>query len=229
MNILVVAAHPDDEVLGCGGTIIENVKVGNKVFVLILGEGATSRHKEDDKCQSEIDKLKAQAQQSAHIMGVSDVFFCSLPDNRFDGVSLLDIIKIIEKHIRIVSPEIIYTQHGGDLNIDHQLTFQSVLTAARPMEGTNVNAIYAYETSSSTEWSFQHTFPVFRPNHFVDISNSLNKKLNAFQVYTEEIRDFPHPRSLEAIQAQAMKNGSIIGFKAAEAFETVFERIRYAG
>jgi LmbE family N-acetylglucosaminyl deacetylase len=134
---------------------------------------------------------------------------------------LLDVIKLIERYVETIEPEVIYTQHGGDLNVDHSIVYKATLTAARPFAGSTVRAIYAYEVPSSTEWSFQSFAPVFKPNVFVDISTTLDVKIEAMKCYEREHRPFPHPRSSEALRATAHRWGSVVGMKAAEAFELV--------
>lgn len=221
MNILVVAAHPDDEVLGCGGTIAKMANEGHSVHICILGEGMTSRV---GASKEEVKALHAHAQNAAEILGASDVTLHKLTDNRFDTLPLLDITKIVEQHIETIRPEEVYTQHGGDLNIDHVCTFRAVLTATRPMEKSPVKKVYAYEVMSSTEWAFQQFAPIFVPNVFVDISTTLQKKIEAMQAYKTESREFPHPRSSKNLEACATRWGSVAGCNAAEAFQLIQER-----
>ena len=144
-----------------------------------------------------------------------------LPDNRFDTVPLLDVIKIIEKLIEQLQPRIIYTHHGSDLNIDHAIVHRAVLTATRPLAGCSVREIYAFEVASSTEWAFGQFQPAFQPNVFVDISATLETKVQALTLYESEARLFPHPRSPEALRAIARRWGSAVGVEAAEAFQLV--------
>jgi LmbE family N-acetylglucosaminyl deacetylase len=219
-KILVIAAHPDDEVLGCGGTIARLADEGHEVQILILGEGATSR---DDGSATEVEQLRADARRAAQILGAVNVRFASLPDNRFDSVALLDVIKQIEAVIEEFQPEVVYTQHGGDLNVDHQITFRAVMTAVRPMQGSCVRALFAYEVASSTEWAFQKFEPVFRPSRFVDITATLEKKIEAMAAYEAESRPAPHPRAPEVLRAMAVVRGSAAGLKAAEAFEVIWQ------
>ncbi len=224
MNILIVAAHPDDEVLGCGGTIARLAAESDRVSILILGEGISSRYANPkDADPALLKKLHAQAESIGTFLGAKDVSLAKLPDNRFDTVALLDIVKIVEAHVERVKPEIVYTQHGGDLNIDHQQTFRAVLTATRPMTGSSVKKIYAYEVRSSTEWAFGQFAPAFHPTTFVDVSATLEKKIKAMEMYEDEARTFPHPRSPESLRATAQYWGSIAGLQAAEAFQLVRE------
>jgi LmbE family N-acetylglucosaminyl deacetylase len=222
MNILVIAAHPDDEVLGCGGTIARLTGEGNRVHIAILGEGITSRRRQRDKTgRRAVAELSAVSRQAAKLLGAEKPIMYGLPDNRFDTVPLLDIAKLIEDTIEGVKPEIVYTHHGGDLNIDHAIVHRATLTATRPIPGSPVRDVYAYEVPSSTEWAFASLSPVFRPNVFSDISGTLERKIAALRLYETEIREFPHPRSSAAIDAIARRWGSVSGVEAAEAFELI--------
>ena len=221
-NILVIAAHPDDEVLGCGGLIPRLAKEGQEVFIAILGEGHTARFpKPAQTAASHIKALQAQSHLVARTLQAKEVFHYSLPDNRFDSLPLLEIIKIIEELIESIKPVVIYTHHAGDLNIDHRLVNQAVLTATRPVKDHPVKEIYAFEVPSSTEWAFNQLALPFQPNVFVDISQTLSLKLKALSYYETEMRVFPHPRSPEAITANARRWGSVVGCEAAEAFELI--------
>jgi len=222
---LILAAHPDDEVLGCGGTIRRIVLGGEKVHVAILGEGITARYGQRFAADAELlRQLQRCTEEVAGLLGVS-LSMHGLPDNRFDTVPLLDIIKIIEDLVERYKPHTVYTQHGGDLNIDHVMLYRAALTATRPMAGAPVQRLLAYEVASSTEWAFAQFTPVFRPNVFVDISETIETKIRAMQSYTGEARLFPHPRSPESLRAIAGRWGSVCGFEAAEAFELVREAV----
>lgn len=221
MSILVVAAHPDDEVLGCGGVLALN---GRKepVDILILGEGITSRSgKREDGDANALARLHADAQAAGVLLGARSVRVAHLPDNRFDSVPLLDVTKLVEAAVAERSPHTIYTHHPGDLNVDHGVTFRAVMTATRPMAAQTVRDIYAFEVSSSTEWAFQQIQPPFRPNVFIDIAASIDTKIKAMLQYESEARSFPHPRSAEAIRTQARRWGSVVGCEYAEAFELI--------
>lgn len=219
-KVLVIAAHPDDEVLGCGGTIAKHINDGDKVFVVILGEGITSRDEKRDaeKRKREIKTIKKHIHKAGEILNVTDIYIYDYPDNRFDTVSLLDIIKTIEKIKNKIKPDIIYTHHYGDLNIDHRITFDAVMTATRPVQGESVKEIYSFEVPSSTEWYVPSAESYFMPNVFIDISETIEKKLQALKVYKSEARQFPHPRSPEAVKSIAKRWGSNSGLKYAEAF-----------
>ena len=224
MNALVIAAHPDDEVLGCGGTIRRLAQEGHAVHIAILGEGISSRYPECQQADPNLIKqLHARSQEVADLLGAKDLFVSSLPDNRFDSVPMLDVVRILEDLVEKFQPQVVYTQHGGDLNIDHVITFRATLTATRPMAGCPVKAVYAYEVASSSEWAFQQFSPAFQPNMFVDISATLETKIQAMQTYESEARPFPHPRSPEALRAAARRWGSVVGVVAAEAFQCVRE------
>ena len=220
MSVLVVAAHPDDEVLGCGGTIARLAREGHDIYILVLGEGSTSRSQQREQADASlVDALRDNSLAAGKTIGAKEVFMRNLPDNRFDTVPLLDIVKIVEELVTKLRPEVIYTHHGGDLNIDHALTHRAVLTATRPVKGQPVRDIYAFEIPSSTEWAFQRLEPVFRANVFEDISGTLETKIKALSCYETETRAFPHPRSPEALRAIARRWGSVVGGEAVEAFE----------
>jgi len=224
MSVLVLAAHPDDEVLGCGGTIARLVAAGEDVSIAILGEGITSRYTHPS--DADFDQLRAlhsNSQRAADMLGAKRLFMFGFPDNRFDTVPLLDVVKVVEKLIDDLRPTMVYTQHGGDLNVDHMVLFRATLTATRPMAGTPVKSVYSYEVASSSEWAFQQFAPEFRPNVFVDIETTLEAKIAAMQVYESEARPFPHPRSPDALRAQARRWGTTVGVSAAEAFQLIRE------
>ncbi len=224
-TVLVVVAHPDDEVLGCGGTLARLAGEGHAVHVSILGEGMTSRLNPDDPSVKKlVATLHDQSQQVASLLKFHSCLNHGLPDNKFDTVPLLDVIKLIEQRIESIRPQVIFTHHGSDLNIDHQIVHRATLTACRPTTSCSVEQMYAMECPSSTEWSFQQLGGDFHPNTFVNIESTLEIKLQACQRYESEIRPFPHPRSIEALRAAAVRWGSLSGFLAAEAFKLIFHR-----
>lgn len=224
MTVLVVAAHPDDEVLGCGGTIAKLSEEGHEIHAAILGEGITSRYsKRKSAKMALVEELRDRSRQVADLLGITELFLYDLPDNRFDTIPLLDVIKIIEELIERLRPEVIYTHHGGDLNVDHTITQRAVLTATRPVVDCPVKKIYEFEVPSSTEWSFSQLQSAFQPNVFIDITASFETKIKAMAVYESETRPFPHPRSFEALQNVARRWGSMVGLNASEAFVLVRE------
>ena len=219
-KILVVAAHPDDEILGCGATVARMVKEGCEAYTLILGEGITSRDEVRDrrKRETEISALRKQIYKANEIIGVKDVFVYDFPDNRFDTVSLLDIVKVVEKIKKEIQPDIIFTHYEHDLNIDHQITYRAVITATRPMQSEVVKDIYSFPILSSTEWKFPQ---LFSPNFFYDIEETINLKIEAMKCYFDELRQFPHPRSLECIKLNARVLGAYVGQNYTECFNIV--------
>lgn len=219
-KILVVAAHPDDEVLGCGATIKRFVNEGSDVSIAILGEGITARCKtREDSDKSRVNALKIKSEKVAKFLGAKSLFTFDLADNQFDTVPLLDIVKIIENVVEKIAPSTIFTHHGSDLNIDHVITHRAVMIATRPVSRFTVKNIYMFEVASSTEWSFGQFKPAFNPNVFYDISETIEAKIGAMKFYDTEFRSFPHPRSKEAMVASAKRWGSVGGLMAAEAFE----------
>jgi LmbE family N-acetylglucosaminyl deacetylase len=222
MKTLVIAAHPDDEVLGCGGTIAKLAKEGSEVHIAILGEGITSRFPEREQASREdIEQLHQHAREAGEMLGAKQVHLIGLPDNRFDTLPLLKVVKIVEELIDKIRPVQVYTHHPGDLNVDHGVVHRAVLTATRPVEGHPVRDLYAFEVPSSTEWAFHQLEPRFRPNVFINIADTLDQKIKAMVHYEGEARAFPHPRSSEALRATAQRWGSVVGYEAAEAFELI--------
>ena len=218
---LVIAAHPDDEVLGCGGTIARMVDDGWAVHTLILAEGSTSRDPIRDRAgRSEaLGELEACAQRAGAILGSASVRLEAFPDNRMDGVELLDVVKCIEAEIARVRPSRVLTHHVGDVNIDHTVIHHSVVAACRPQPGACVREILYFEVPSSTEWRTPHSAAPFAPALFVDIGSTLARKILALEAYVPEMRTFPHPRSTQAVEHLARWRGATVGCEAAEAFE----------
>lgn len=220
-KILVVAAHPDDETIGAGGTIIKHLNKGDEVHILILGEGVTSRYEKRELAGSgELTKLKDDFKSCMKALNVKNFYLCDLPDNRFDRVDMLDVAKIVEKYIEMIRPTVIYTHHFGDLNIDHRITHEAVVVAARPVK-LDIKKILCFETVSSTDFASYTRQNIFVPNYFVDITKTLNKKLLALEKFRGEIKESPHPRSIENIKTLAQLRGSFINKKYAEAFGVV--------
>lgn len=220
-RVLVIAAHPDDEVLGCGGTIALHSGNGDEVTVAILAEGLTSRSKQRyrELYREEFKQLQAAAFKANEILGVNEVKLFDFPDNRMDSIDRLDIIKVIEEMINHYKPNIIYTHHIGDVNIDHRRIHEAVITAVRPIPGNHiVEELLFFETASSTEWMTPGSAPAFIPNYYVNIESTLQNKLNALKEYEIEMRDWPHARSVKALEHLAKWRGANIGVTAAEAF-----------
>ncbi|MBM3944634.1 MAG: PIG-L family deacetylase [SAR202 cluster bacterium] len=220
-KILVISAHPGDEVLGCGGTLALHVEKGDQVRITTLGDGWTSRLKSLEKGREAIDLsvLEEQNRATLRVLGVSHVEFFRFPDNRFDTVPLLDIVKCVEKVKQDYRPDVVYTNSSTGLSVDQQLTCRAVLTAFRPMPHDNHATLYAYEVLASTDWNVQGSSQQsFAPNTFVNIEKTLSRKLDAFKVMDSEVRKWPHARSFESVKNLAKARGATVGFPAAEAF-----------
>lgn len=216
-NILVVAAHPDDELLGAGATLRKHVEAGGKVFALILGQGVFSR---DAGTEEDLKKLQADSRRAGEVIGFSDIFFAEFPDNAFDSVPLLQIVKVVEKIFSEVKPDVVYTHHEYDLNIDHRLAFEAVLTASRPCNANAPRELYTFETLSSTEWQSKDQ-KQFAPNVYVNVESTFSKKIEALQHYKSEIREYPHSRSLKGVQILSEFRGLEAHLKNAEAFRLI--------
>jgi N-acetylglucosamine malate deacetylase 1 len=214
---LVVAAHPDDEVLGCGATVARLTASGVRVRALILATGGLSRA---DGSQDDVNDLKAAAMTAAVTLGVEEVIFGNLPDNAMDTVSLLEVVQLVESNVQNFKPQLLMTHHAGDLNIDHRIAHEAVLTACRPLAGNPVQTILTFETVSSTEWQ-STALPAFRPTVFVECGPALEIKMTALGHYKMEMQESPHPRSVEQVRELAHLRGRANGFDAAEAFDVV--------
>jgi len=222
MTTLVVAAHPDDEVLGCGASIAKWSSIGEEVHILIMSEGITSRSNTRDigLKSKELSLLARSAQQAGEIVGATSVKLLGFPDNRMDSLDRLDVIKAVEKEVDRLKPHLVVTHHNGDLNIDHRVVHEAVVTACRPQPGHSVCRLLAFEVPSSTEW--QQNI-VFQPNWFEDVTKTIGCKIEALKVYDSEMREWPHARSLKNVENLAMWRGSSVGCEAAEAFMLIRE------
>lgn len=213
-KVLVVAAHPDDELLGAGATIIKHVEGGDLAYCLILGQGVMARK---NGISAQVDLLEQQARAAGKIIGFREMFFARFPDNAFDTVSLLEITQYVERIILEVKPDIVYTHHEYDLNVDHRLTFQAVLTACRPCNDNSPRDLLTFETLSSSEWQSKDC-KQFHPNVYNEVTGMIDRKIEALRKYTTEIRPYPHPRSAEGVRIQAQYRGLEAGLLYAESF-----------
>ncbi|MEQ8667359.1 MAG: PIG-L family deacetylase [Rhodospirillales bacterium] len=213
-NIAVVVAHPDDEVLAFGGTIARHAARGDTVRVLLLATGLTSRGEHDDAA---LETLRGQARRASELLGAEPPMFAEFPDNRMDSVALLDVVKTVEAFFEPAFPDVVFTHHGGDLNVDHGICARAVLTAARPLPGRPAARIYAGEVLSSSEYAAPADR--FVPNTYVDIAAHLEQKKAALAAYEDEVRPFPHPRSPDAVEHLARLRGSESGLEAAEGLQ----------
>lgn len=219
-TVAVIAAHPDDEVLGCGGTMAKHSESGDEVHVLILAEGVTSRDEVRDPQmrQDDLDSLRKASYIANDLLGVKSLSFENFPDNRMDSVDLLDIVKKVEEFLYTYQPSIVYTHFGGDLNVDHAIVNNAVITACRPVPDSAVRTILFFEVPSSTEWQINSTNR-FIPNWYIDITATLNIKAKAIELYESEMHSWPHSRSLEGVKYLSRWRGASIGVDTAEAFQ----------
>lgn len=217
-SILVVAAHPDDEALGCGATIAQFTNQGHEVHVAFLADGTGSREAGLRPSRDVLAHRREAATIACTILGACPPLFFDYPDNQMDTVPLLCIVQTVESLVATHSPSMVITHHAGDVNIDHQRTHQAVITACRPQPGHTVQTLLFFETPSSTEWLPSASGTPFVPNWFVDITATLHRKLSALQAYKEEMRPWPHPRSVTAVEHLARWRGAMVGIEAAEAF-----------
>lgn len=215
-RVLAIVAHADDEALGCGGTLKKHSAEGDHVTVIFLTDGVGARQKSGSEKKERSDAARKAANQ----LGIGDLVQFDFPDNELDSVPLLSIVQTIEQAIKRVEPNIIYTHHNGDLNIDHQVCNKAAITATRPVPGNQIEALYGFEVLSSTEWAFG-TSEAFCPQHFVDITEEFPRKVNSLSCYESEMREFPHSRSIEAVEALARLRGATIGVHYAEAFSVI--------
>jgi LmbE family N-acetylglucosaminyl deacetylase len=215
---LVVAAHPDDEILGCGGAMARHRAHGERVTAVIMAEGITSRFRDDQRAQQQeaLRALEDCAKRAQSIVGVAESVFLRFPDNRMDEVATLDVVQALEAVVERVQPTVVYTHHWADLNVDHQITCRAVMTACRPLPSSSVREILHFEVPSATGWDAS-SFS-FAPTTFIDISDHLAKKLEALAVYEAEMRPFPHARSIESLASLARYRGAHVGLHAAESF-----------
>lgn len=213
-KIAAIFAHPDDEVLACGGALAAHADAGDEVRVFIMATGATSRGGEQG---AYVSTLRKQAQAAAKVLGAVGVEFSDFPDNRMDSVALLEVVKAVEGFLTRFPADVIYTHHAGDMNIDHGVINRAVATPCRPLPGSRPFEVLTCEINSSTEWATAPLAP-FVPTDFVGIAGSLDRKVAALKCYANEIRPWPHPRSAEGVRALARWRGSQCGMEAAEAF-----------
>ncbi len=212
-TVVVIAAHPDDEALGCGGALARHSKAGEEVHAVFMTDGVSSRGQDADAA-----KRRDEARESAlEALGIRSSQTLGYADNRMDTVPLLDVVQRLEAVLAQLEPVRIYTHHAGDLNVDHRLTHQAVMTACRPVPGTSVREILTFEVASSTDWSGNGSAP-FLPNVYVDIASTWDAKIHALRAYSTEMRDAPHSRSFENIRAWAVYRGHTVGMALAEAF-----------
>jgi LmbE family N-acetylglucosaminyl deacetylase len=214
-RVVVVAAHPDDDILGCGGVLALHVDAGDEILVIFLADGVSSREA----------PLKAQEERMANArnalgeIGVTSLVGLNFPDNQLDSIPILTLAKAVNEYIEEWKPNTIYTHSAADLNVDHRIAFEIALISSRPEPKSSVDRVLSFEVPSSTGWgSPQHAF---NPRYFVNIEATLSRKMSALRHYDDEMRAWPHARSYKAVEALAMARGASVGVPAAEAFDVI--------
>lgn len=217
-KILVIAAHPDDEVLGMGGTIAKLVSEGKEVHLLIVTDGSTSQYKDDPNLKEILMEKKMETKNCADILRIHSINYGDLPDMKLDAIPHIEINKVIEHYIDTIKPDTVFTHFWGDVNADHQNVYKSTLVAVRPVMGQIVKQLLCYRVPSSTEWTPSKPDTMFAPNVFIDISQFAELKYSAFSKYSTELRDYPHPRSVKYLRETDIANGLQVGLECAETF-----------
>lgn len=217
-KVLVISAHPDDEVLGMGGTIAKMVKEGKEVDLLIVTDGSSSQYRNADNLAEIIEAKKLETRRCADVLGVKEIYYGELPDMKLDCTPHIEINQVIERVIDELQPDMVYTHFWGDVNADHQNVYKSTLVAVRPVMGQVVKQLFCYSVPSSTEWTPNKEDTMFMPNVFVDITDVAEQKYEAFGMYTTELRDYPHPRSVQYLREADKAAGIRVGLLSAEEF-----------
>ena len=217
-KVLVLAAHPDDEVLGMGGTIAKLTSEGNEVVLAIVTDGSSSQYRMNADLNEIINRKKLETESAAHILGIKEIIYCGLPDMRLDTVAHIEVNAAIERVIDTVQPDVVYTHFYGDVNKDHTCVYESTLVAVRPVPGQKVREVYCYSVPSSTEWSPLMASTAFLANVYVDIEQYAQRKYEALAAYHTELREYPHPRSVETVKKLDEAIGLTVGLKKAESF-----------
>lgn len=218
MNILVIAPHPDDEVLGCGGAIVKYASEGHDVYVAVVTKGCEPLFPE-----SQVRQVRNECMEADRLLGVKQTIFMDFPASMLESVSRYEFNGAFLKLIQDIKPDIVFIPHRGDMQIDHKMTVDAAMVALRPKYDHIVKKIYAYETLSETGWDIPNTVNEFIPTCYIDISDVLESKLEAINMFKSQISDFPNARSLETIKALAQYRGSMMNLKAAEAFMLIRE------
>jgi LmbE family N-acetylglucosaminyl deacetylase len=220
-NVLVVAAHPDDEVLGVGGTIPIIKEQGGRVSVVIVTDGSSTQYAGDSEI---LERKQGHCNEANRILGTDEVIQWDFPDMRLDTVEHFRLNQAFENLIHERKFDTVFVQNGDDINLDHQLIYKSVMVATRPLPNQPVQQVLSYQVNSSTEWGGRTQNTIFCPNFFVDISHTLEIKLAAMEVYVDELRDYPHPRSIQALRQRSMVYGNEVGYESAEPFKLLLYR-----
>ena len=216
MNVLVIAPHPDDEILGVGGSIAKHKAEGHNVYICIVTKGMAPMFDEQS-----VSRVRNEATEAHKLLGVINTFFLDITAVSLEEISKYKITASILEVVDKIKPEIVYLPHRGDIHLDHKIVFDASMVALRPIRDHVVKEIYCYETLSETEWDAPNVANAFIPNTWVDITKFINTKLEAMSVFESQVHAFPHPRSIKSIEALSLYRGSNMGIKNAEALITI--------
>ena len=218
MRVLVIAAHPDDETIGAGGTIARHVAHGDEVYWCIVTQGYSPPWSEETLAAA-----RRQVYDVQRVLGIQEVFFCGFPTVKLNTVPYIDLCSALQRVVDQVRPEVVYTTPRDDINQDHRIVYEGTLVATRPLPGSSIRRLLCYEISPTTRFGLPTGSSGFVPNVFVDVSQYMDKKLEAVSCYQTELREYPHPRSLEGLRLLAEERGLSVGMKAAECFQLIRE------
>ena len=220
MRVLVIAAHPDDETIGAGGTIARHVAHGDEVYWCIVTQGYSPPWSEETLAAAQ-----RQVYDVQRVLGIQEVFFCGFPTVKLNTVPYIDLCSALQRVVDQVRPEVVYTTPRDDINQDHRIVYEGTLVATRPLPGTSIRRLLCYEISPTARFGLPAGSSGFVPNVFVEVSQYMDKKLEAVSCYQTELREYPHPRSLEGLRLLAEERGLSVGLKAAECFQLIRELI----
>jgi LmbE family N-acetylglucosaminyl deacetylase len=218
LRVLAIAAHPDDETIGAGGTIARHVAQGDEVYWCVVTQAYSPPWPEETLIEA-----RRQVDQVRDVLGIQEIFSCGFPTVKLNTVPYIDLCSALQQVVDQVQPEIVYTTPRDDINQDHRIVYEATLVATRPLPGSSIRRLLCYEIGPTARFGLPAGSAGFVPNVFVDISRYLDKKLEAARCYRTELREYPHPRSIEGLRLLAQERGLSVGLQAAECFQLIRE------